>query len=187
MWRTPQGTRILVDSEARLYKIGVLAIKEWLDDTLEIHDPYFTFETGVLSFDWMEPEEKLIALFVVSKGLLDGKSPALVLSPWHIATSYAVYANMKTMVDVEIDIEHTNYLRKNITDAYLEASDSLGEYDTVINPNDDNSEEWHDRIDTLAAFVVDVEIARNAVSRGAPHVSDSDIEDAHAYLRNLEV
>jgi hypothetical protein len=60
-------------------------------------------------------------------------------------------------VQLEIDWERQTEIRQLIKDAYLQVSDNFGEYDTIINFEQDSCSEWHTRIDRLQNQIVDKE------------------------------
>jgi hypothetical protein len=184
MWHTPQGVRVLRGPEARLFLAGVLLLQDQVEDSLDSADQELNIPTGSPTFDAMEPEAKIIALAVVTKGLLDAKTQAVNLEQWHQSAVLAVYMTVKTNVQVEIGMERSTEIRQQIRDAYLQSADKMGEYDTLIDLEHDTCTEWHTRIDSLTARVVDLEAARKT-SRGGPSISSRTFNKSQEYLTGL--
>lgn len=176
MWQTPKGIRVLRGDEACLFQTGVLLLHDQIED-------FGTNLTGIPNYDQLSPEEKCIALATVAKGLL---LDTQAVKWWHDERNYmptiaAVYEALKTNVHVEISLEGQVDIRQKIKAAYLQVSADFGEYDTVINLEQDNYSEWHARIDVLAAEVVVVP----EYSLESPDIDLNNLESAELYLQEL--
>lgn len=183
MWHTPQGVRVLRGPEAHLFKTGVLLLQEQIEDSLDSAEYDLNIPTGVSTFDMLEPEEKYIAIAAVARGLLSSKAQAETTVPWHQAAIYAIYRTLKTNVQVEIGMERQTDIRQQIKNAYLQASDAVGEYDTVIDLEHDHCTEWHARIDLLTTLVVNVESAQQPTK--GPGISHDKFKKAENFLKRL--
>jgi hypothetical protein len=182
MWQTPQGVRVLRGAEARLFRTGVLLLHEQIADFLDNADPELNIPTGIPIFDSLEPEGKTIALAEIAKGLLRTKSPAEAIKPWHNAAVLAVYRTIKTNVQVEMGMERHTEIRKQIANAYLQTAEIVGEYDTVINLEQDTCADWHLRVDTLTTQVANIDLAEHA---GGPNINNKAFVKAERFLQGL--
>jgi hypothetical protein len=101
MWHTPLGERTLRGSEWELFRQGLRALWNHIDDA---EDEPLTYETGVAVFDRLLPVSKLAMIALVGKALSDENEPGPELTALTEGTFAAVYATFRQEIEVEIDL-----------------------------------------------------------------------------------
>jgi hypothetical protein len=101
MWHTPLGERTLRGSEWELFRQGLRALWDHIDDA---EDEPLTYETGVAVFDRLLPVSKLAMIALVGKALSDENEPCPPLTTLTEGTFAAVYATIRQEIEVEIDL-----------------------------------------------------------------------------------
>lgn len=107
MYLTSKGERVLKGVERKPFIAGVLSIYDAIMAARDCGDPDLIASAALWPqvFATMPPEQKLIALAEVAKGLLDKKQPAVPILAWRAATVAAVYASLAEDVELELDYE----------------------------------------------------------------------------------
>jgi len=149
MYHTPRGDRILLGTERRLFVESLAMILDLLatDGTDEM-------VFGVVPFDELQQNQKLVVLYDSACGLLRPDAPAPRLTAFIESAVAIVYEFAKDQVKQEIDAlvcrEGATRWRRMILDAARdqEVSDELPE-DT-----DDDKETWDFLLECLAGCVL---------------------------------
>jgi hypothetical protein len=100
MWRTPCGNRVLTEPEWALFAACVDLLWDWIESDIESgHDDA---NLGLVAFDRLTPEQKLVMLADVADALRSVSVPM----PRHSASNEATIAAMFTVIHslLECDI-----------------------------------------------------------------------------------
>jgi hypothetical protein len=107
MWHTPSGDRTLTGAEKQLFIDGAGSLLDYLLNDLEAEEHSeegVKTEVGVKVFDQMDTKDKIYALFLVTKALIEE-----TLSPphtaWNEATIYAVFQFIGGEIEVDLDLD----------------------------------------------------------------------------------
>lgn len=143
MWRTSQGDRVLTGDEARAVKAALLDLVEELATDLDEH------ETGVQVFDALSLGQRLATLEDVSSALFDLSLPTPPHSAANEAAIYAVYCQLKSMVELELDSDPVcTDIRRLVRAACYECGLR------ALSETDDDCTEWSDSIEELSDQVL---------------------------------
>jgi hypothetical protein len=145
VYRTPQGERILLTGERRLFEdsLGMMA------DHLSVSDGDF----GVSAFDQLQLGQKLFALYRAGRALLQPDEPAPEITAFLEAAVAAVYQHVFDMVILEIEdpeFAPQPSWRQLVSEAARE-SDGI---DQVPEETSRDKEEWQLVVECLADDVV---------------------------------
>ena len=102
MWETSQGVRTLEGTEAFLVRELVCYLLDQILVGIDIDEPH---RTDVPVFDSLQPTQQLVMLHEIATGLLDPHSSPVSLSAINEGTIYAVFCELRSLIEVEIDIE----------------------------------------------------------------------------------
>jgi hypothetical protein len=101
VWRTEIGERTLKSCEWELFRQGLWALWERIEDSFHDQDWY---ETGVAVFDRLPPASKLAMLSVVGSALHDENIRCPELNALTEGTFGAAYAVIREEIAIEIDL-----------------------------------------------------------------------------------
>ena len=101
MWHTQLGERTLSGSEWELFRQGLRALWDHVDDA---GDEPVLCETGVAVFDRLQPASKLAMIALVGKALTEENEPCPPLTALTEGTFAAVYATIREEIELEIDM-----------------------------------------------------------------------------------
>jgi hypothetical protein len=143
MWRTSQGDRVLTGDEARVVKAALLDLVDELATAQDEH------ETGVQVFDALSLGQRLATLEDLSSALFNPSIPAPPHSAANEAAIYAVYHQLKSMVELEVDSDPVcTDIRRLVRAACYECGlRALAE-------TEDECTEWSDSIEELSDQVL---------------------------------
>ena len=102
MWDTSQGIRTLVGAEAHLVRELVHYLHDQILVGIEIGEPHLS---DVSVFDSLQPTQQLAMLYTVTEGLLDAQKTPPKLTATCEGTIYAVFRELETLIEAEIDFE----------------------------------------------------------------------------------
>jgi hypothetical protein len=100
VWRTQLGERVLRGGEWELFREGVSVLWDLIEDSPE-DDPY---PTGVVTFDRLQRNQKLVLLATVGHALRDGDVPSPKLTALTEGTVAAVFRHILDMTLSEIEM-----------------------------------------------------------------------------------
>jgi hypothetical protein len=160
MWITALGVRVLRGAEWELVRVGVSTL--W-DDIESQEDDEEPGTTGVAAFDRLSRPERLVLLAQVAKGLHDRKEPCVDLTALNEATVAAVFAQLRYLVEVEMDAECSGFgpfpgdpagrprglVLAAAREVHPDGQDTLPEADRS------DESEWYDLIRTLLFRILD--------------------------------
>lgn len=142
MWRTPQGNRILAGSEAAAFKAAFGNLVEDLAEWDEEH------QTGVSTFDTLSYGQRLAVLEDLARAMFDPGVPPPAHTSANEAAIYAVYQQLKGLVEVELDGPSSTEVRRVVrTACYERGLEALAEHD-------DDLSEWDSAIESLSEQVL---------------------------------
>ncbi len=98
MWWTPDGERILLGAEAKLFREALAMTVDMVHD-----DPEGLWQFGAPPFDNLQPNQKLVVLAQVGTALLRKDQPVPRLTAVSEAAVGAVYEAARLLVEMEID------------------------------------------------------------------------------------
>jgi hypothetical protein len=130
MWSTSYGDRTLNKAEAAVYLEAVAYTRDMLCVSVDINESH---HVGVASFDRLQPTQQLAALHAVTMALVNPDVPPPPLCATLEGTIYAVYKNLYSLVEVEIDHSRDGHGAFGLRKAILGARRS-----DVVSEND-----WH--------------------------------------------
>lgn len=131
MWSTSYGDRILNRAEAAVFLEAVAYTRDMLCVCVDINEPH---HVGVASFDILQPTQQLAALHTVAIALVTPEVATPPLSANLEGTIYAVFKNLFSLVEVEIDQCRENQPSYDLRKAILNARRS-----PIIGDNDWNN------------------------------------------------
>src|SRR5258708_5523792 len=88
MWWTSEGERVLRKGEWDLFREGLAALWEHIEDAMK-HEPLF--HSGIAAFDDLQPEQQLALLALVGKALRDATADVPELTAHTEATVAAIF------------------------------------------------------------------------------------------------
>lgn len=106
MWGTSQGDRTLTGDEARLVQRSVGYLRDMITAGIDLHEPY---RSSVDVFNRLQPTQQLAVLHEVAYGLLDPDTPILELTAVREATVYAIYTELISLIEFEIDVANDGH------------------------------------------------------------------------------
>jgi hypothetical protein len=102
MWRMQDGDRVLTEAEWALFRVGLDALWDYIEDDRK--EQAGLSDTGVRVFDALQPEQKLALLADVGQALRDPAIP----TPHHTAANEGaiagVFAMVRQALEQEIDL-----------------------------------------------------------------------------------
>ena len=101
MWATSQGDRTLVGCEAQLVAHAVRYLRDMITAAVDTDASY---SSQVVLFNSLRPNQQLAILNEVAQGLLDLATPVPELTSIREATVHALYRELITLVEIEIDL-----------------------------------------------------------------------------------
>ena len=141
MWETSNGERILDDTEAVVFRIGLGLLFDFISDNAD-------YAVGIPAFDCLSVPEKLAALEQVASGLLDASVPKVELTAVAEAAIGAVYALVS--VDLELDIsEDIPVTREAVRNALRTVEDA-----EIPDINCVDMEVWSESVELLLDQIV---------------------------------
>ncbi len=106
MWLTALGTRVLCGAEWELFRVGLSTLWDEIESQPDDEEPGLT---DVKSFDCLTRPERLALLAQVGKGLHDKREPCPDLTALNEAAVTAVFAQVRYLVEVEIDAQRSGF------------------------------------------------------------------------------
>lgn len=100
MWRTSHGDRVLMDGEAKVFLEAVGYLRDMITVAVDLNEPYVT---GVTMFDSLQSTQQLMALHCVAIALIKPEVAPPELSATLEATAYAVYRELLSLIQLEVD------------------------------------------------------------------------------------
>jgi hypothetical protein len=134
MYRTPEGERILLGAERRLFEesLGMMV------DLLSEGDTDF----GVQPFDELQRGQKLFALYRAGRGLLAPDEPAPELTAFLEATVAAVYRFIQGQVVQEIEEPDFATADPSWRSMVLDAIRQRGDVEDIPDESDPDISQW---------------------------------------------
>ncbi|MFB3106225.1 MAG: hypothetical protein ACE1ZA_15075 [Pseudomonadales bacterium] len=105
MWHTANGKRTLAGAEARLIRETAWDLVDAIRAEISLDS---SVQFGILLFDQLTWQQQLVMLFKVLKPLLDSSVGSPTATALLDATIAAIYAQMNSGVECEIDMEQTS-------------------------------------------------------------------------------
>src|SRR5580700_6603300 len=102
MWRTPDGNRVLTEPEWALFAAGVDLLWDWIESDIEAGDD--DADLGLVAFDRLTPEQKLVMLADVANALRSVSVPTPRHTSSNEATIAAVFSVIRGAYELEIDV-----------------------------------------------------------------------------------
>lgn len=102
MWETSRGVRTLKGAEAFLLRELIHYLLDQILVGIEIDDPH---RTDVPIFDALQPTQQLVMLHEISQGLFNPAVAPVTLSAINEATIYAVFCELRSLIEIEIDFQ----------------------------------------------------------------------------------
>lgn len=146
MYHTPSGDRILLGAERRFFTQSLAMVIDLLAES--------DMKFGVVPFDELQRNQKLIALYKSSRGLLRPNEPAPKLVAFIESAIAIVFEHAKELVYQEIDEPHssaeTSFWRRLVLDAVRE---QVG-LEELPSDTDCDKETWTFLVECLAGCVL---------------------------------
>ena len=101
MWGTSQGDRTLIGDEAGLVRKSVGYLRDMITAGIDLNELY---RSEVGAFNRLQPTQQLATLHEVAYGLLDSSKPILELTAVREATVYAIYRELVSLIEIEIEL-----------------------------------------------------------------------------------
>ena len=98
---TSQGDRTLTGAESALVRKSVGHLRDMITAGLDLDESY---RSEVDVFDRLQPTQQLSILHEVAHGLLDPQTPILELTAVREGTVHAIYREIFSLVEIEIDL-----------------------------------------------------------------------------------
>ena len=143
MWNTSKGTRILVGAERKLFISGVGSLLDHLEDGGKVDVPVF---------EHLDHRDKIFAIAIVTKALLDKTVSPPDKVAWNESTIYAVFDFIKSLVCCEVDYgdniddaKFRYYWRNMILKVCKQK-----EIETDLTKETDDEDAWMDCLDEIA-------------------------------------
>lgn len=102
MWKTPFRERVLTGAEGRLFREALTYLVDDVEQSIEIEEECYV---GITAFDNLSNIQKLAMLEAVGLALLRPRIPCPVHTAISEATIAAVFANLVTGIEIELDHE----------------------------------------------------------------------------------
>ncbi len=166
MWATSQGDRTLSADEAQLVLVSVGYLHDMITSGVDLGE---TYETGVVMFDTLQPTQQMAVLHEVAYGLLDEDTPLVELTAVREATVYAIYCELESLVQLELDLSAQGKsdfeCRARILRACQQINDQSSQWDDDLEANPqfdfdppaqdcDDVDQWKRVIEALADQVL---------------------------------
>lgn len=138
MWDTSKGLRTLDGAEAYLIRELVHYLLDQILVGIEIDEPH---RTDVAIFDALQPTQQLVMLHEVAMGLLNPAVDPVTLSAINEATIYAMFCELRSLIEVEIDFQRRGEpqkksIRATVIDAWQQHQQ--WEQEESADPSDDD-------------------------------------------------
>jgi len=162
MWATSQGDRTLVGDEAQLVLCSVGYLHDMITSAVDLGEAY---PNEVAMFSSLQPTQQMAILHEVAHGLLDPESPIPELTAVREATVYAIYRELASLVEIELDMSRLDepnfYYREAIVRACEQFKEPPSEWSDEFELEDPTDYEppkpgcvelnlWNDAIEFLA-------------------------------------
>jgi hypothetical protein len=102
MWHTQCGEPVLKGAEWDLFRAGLGVLWDWVEEYYEGGEDLY--QTGVVVFDSLQPNQKLALLALVGKALKEEDVPPPDLTARTAGTVAAVFACIRAHLGLEIDM-----------------------------------------------------------------------------------
>jgi hypothetical protein len=146
VYHTPGGDRILIGAERRFFTQSLAMVVDLLAES--------DMDLGVMPFDELQRNQKLVVLYKSARGLLRPNEPAPKLTAIIESGVEIVYERAKGLVYQEIDdpdsFAETSFWRRLVLDAVRE---QVGP-DELPNDTDRDKETWTFLVECLAGCVL---------------------------------
>lgn len=144
MWRTPSGDRVLSEPEWALFAAGVDMLWNWIEYDIEMGED--DANLGLVAFDRLTPEQKLVMLADVANALksVSVKTPRHTAS--NEATIAAVFTVLRGVLECEIDVATDDEMKSltSIRQLLLACcSDADGYEGQLPDANSEDIEAWN--------------------------------------------
>jgi hypothetical protein len=156
MWNTPEGKRVLQGSEWELFRQGLSALWDWVEESF---DDRGLCETGIAAFDELQPNQKLAILAFVGQAMHDAAMPAPALTAHVEGAAAAVFQRIRDSIGEEIELQdepdmrdHATHWRDLALAAALETK-TTGE-EPLPDSRSKDLEDWNCLIDCLSDRVL---------------------------------
>lgn len=128
MWNTSYGDRTLTSAEAALFLEAVAYMRDMILVAVELEESHYV---GVTAFDRLQPTQQLTALHLVTMALLTPEIEPPPLCATLEGTIYAVFKDLLSLIEVEIDACEDNEISFELRNAILAArrAEILGDDD----------------------------------------------------------
>lgn len=100
MWRTPEGDRVLTEAEWALFRVGLGALWDFIEDDRD--ENAGLSETGIRVFDVLPSEQKIALLADVGQALRDPAIPTPQHTAANEAAIAAVFATLRSALEGEL-------------------------------------------------------------------------------------
>ena len=146
VYPTPNGERILLGGERRLFEESLGMMVDYLSDG--------DFGFGVPAFDELQLGQKLFALYRAGRALLEPDEPPPERTAFLEAALATVYKHVLDMVEQEIDDPDFASRRPSWRQLVIEAACDSDNIDEVPKETSRNKEDWVIVVDCLADDVL---------------------------------
>lgn len=175
VWRTSSGDRVLHIQERNLFVRAAACLLDHLEEEIGDCDADIAWPTGVVPFDSLEPQARIVLLRDIVQALTDPAVPTPDLTAITEAAVHAIYRFILHEIGIEIDFRRdlshglrdlpslVGYdpcsWRKLVLAAYLEGRELDGDTDRDdeddedeenLDPDNDDMDEWELRLECLA-------------------------------------
>lgn len=146
VYNTPNGERILLGAERRLFEesLGMIV------DDLSVGDGEF----GVVGFDELQWGQKLFALYRAGRALLQPDEPAPEITAFLAAAVATVYQHVQAMIEQEIDDPAFAPSPPSWRELVIEAARESDSLERLPRPTSRNKDEWEVAVECLADNVL---------------------------------
>ena len=147
MWQTSQGVRSLEGAEGHLVREVIHYLLDQILVGIEINEPHLT---DVPIFDALQPTQQLVMLSQVAQGLLNCHVDPVPLTAINEGTIYALFSELRALIEVEIDFERRgasrdNTIRTAAVDVWIQHNQwdiAAGDKDNTPAPNSLDVDHW---------------------------------------------
>ncbi|MBY0527466.1 MAG: hypothetical protein K2R98_28980 [Gemmataceae bacterium] len=184
MWYTSDGDRVMRGAEWRLFQ---LALSSLWDEVEESFDDPSLCETGVRTFDDLQPNQKLAMLALVGQAMHDATLPSPDLTAHTEGTAAAIFDHILHSIEMEMDFQDepdnqfATYWRDLVLDAARETEVDC-EGDPFPEPRCTDLGEWDCLIEGLSSRIfwdADYDMGREFL--------DADPEECRAKLIAMNI
>jgi hypothetical protein len=146
VYQTPGGDRVLLDAERRFFTQSLGMVVDLLSEG--------DMDFGVMPFDELQRNQKLVVLYKSARGLLHPKEPVPQLTAYIESAVAVVYEHAKHQVYQEIDDPEYSPGRSFWRSLVLDAAREQVGFDEMPDDTDCDKETWLMLLECLAGCVL---------------------------------